>query len=188
MNPKIGGSSPSQFEIFSVAKLWHFHKCVENECCCPRTVNISNVNFTSKIIKLHACPEIVNADPFIGAHDQLMASMYWLRSFYNIYTLSYDTCVCNLTKIVFVAWFAQKRSMQTVLPICISTTMHILDICDTLFCMAFMDTLHHTMTSSNRNIFRVTGHLCGEFTGRQWIPRTKASDAELWCFLWSAPD
>ena len=23
--------------------------CVKNECCCPRTVNISNVNFTSKI-------------------------------------------------------------------------------------------------------------------------------------------
>ena len=43
------------------------------------------------------------------------------------------------------------------------------------------------MTSSNRNIFRVTGPLCGEFTGYQWIPRTKASDEELWCFLWSAP-
>ena len=28
--------------------------------------------------------------------------------------------------------------------------------------------------------FRVTGHLCGEFTGPRWIPRTKASDAELW--------
>ena len=39
------------------------------------------------------------------------------------------------------------------------------------------------MTSSNGNIFRVTGHLCGEFTGHRWIPRTKASDAELWCFL-----
>ena len=36
------------------------------------------------------------------------------------------------------------------------------------------------MTSSNGNIFRVTGHL--------WIPRTKVSDAELWCFLWSAPE
>ena len=35
------------------------------------------------------------------------------------------------------------------------------------------------MTSSNGNIFRVTGHLCGEFTGLRWIPRTKASDAEL---------
>ena len=44
------------------------------------------------------------------------------------------------------------------------------------------------MTSSNGNIFRVTGHLCGEFTGLRWIPRTKASDAELWCFLWSAPE
>ena len=36
------------------------------------------------------------------------------------------------------------------------------------------------MTSSNGNIFRVTGHLCGEFTGPRWIPRTKASDAEIW--------
>ena len=44
------------------------------------------------------------------------------------------------------------------------------------------------MTSSNGNIFRVTGHLCAEFTGLRWIPRTKASDAELWCFLWSVPD
>ena len=26
------------------------------------------------------------------------------------------------------------------------------------------------MTSSNGNIFRITGHLCGEFTGPRWIP------------------
>ena len=44
------------------------------------------------------------------------------------------------------------------------------------------------MTSLNGNIFRVTGPLCGEFTGPRWIPRTKASDAELWCFLWSTPE
>ena len=29
------------------------------------------------------------------------------------------------------------------------------------------------MTSSNGNIFRVTGPLCGEFTSHQWIPRTR---------------
>ena len=46
----------------------------------------------------------------------------------------------------------------------------------------------HTMTSSIGNIFRVTGPLCGEFTGDRWIPFTKASDGELWCFLWSAPE
>ena len=44
------------------------------------------------------------------------------------------------------------------------------------------------MTSSNGNIFRVTGHLCGEFTGPRWIPHTKASDAQLWCLLWSASE
>ena len=42
---------------------------------------------------------------------------------------------------------------------------------------------HFMMTSSNGNIFRVTGHLCGEFTGPRWI-LTKARDAELWCFLY----
>ena len=44
------------------------------------------------------------------------------------------------------------------------------------------------MTPSSKNIFRVTGLVCGEFTGQRWIPRTKGSGAELWCFLWSAPD
>ena len=39
------------------------------------------------------------------------------------------------------------------------------------------------MTSSNGNTFLVTDHLCGEFTGHWWIPLTKASDAELWCFF-----
>ena len=44
------------------------------------------------------------------------------------------------------------------------------------------------MTSLNGNIFRVTGPLWGKSTGHQWIPLTKASDTELWCFLWSAPE
>ena len=44
------------------------------------------------------------------------------------------------------------------------------------------------MTSSNENISPVTGPLCGEFTGDRWIPLTKASDAERWCFLWSTPE
>ena len=35
---------------------------------------------------------------------------------------------------------------------------------------------------------RVRGLLCGEFTGHRWNPLTKASDAELWCFLWSPPE
>ena len=41
------------------------------------------------------------------------------------------------------------------------------------------------ITSSNGIIFRVTVPLCGEFIGHRWIPHTKASDVEHWCFLWS---
>ena len=39
------------------------------------------------------------------------------------------------------------------------------------------------MAQSNGNIFRVTGHLCGEFTGHRWILRTKASDTEFDVFF-----
>ena len=45
--------------------------------------------------------------------------------------------------------------------------------------------LVHMMTSLNENIFHVTSPLWGESTGHQWIPLTKASDTELWCFFWS---
>ena len=44
------------------------------------------------------------------------------------------------------------------------------------------------MTPSNGNIFRVTGPLWGESTGHRWVPLTKASAAELWCFIWSTPE
>ena len=39
------------------------------------------------------------------------------------------------------------------------------------------------MASSNGSIFRVTGPLCGKFTGHLWIPLTKASEAGLCRFL-----
>ena len=50
------------------------------------------------------------------------------------------------------------------------------------------DSIFIMMTSSNGNIFRVTGLCEGESTGHRWIPLAKGSDAELWCFHWSAPE
>ena len=48
---------------------------------------------------------------------------------------------------------------------------------------------HFSMiTSWNGSIFRVTGPLCREFTGHRWISLTKVSNAEIWYFLWSAPE
>ena len=39
----------------------------------------------------------------------------------------------------------------------------------------------YMMTSSNKNIFRVTGLLCGEFTGHRWISRI-AQRPVTWSF------
>ena len=44
------------------------------------------------------------------------------------------------------------------------------------------------MTAANGNISHVTGPLCGESTDHRWILLTRASEAELQCFNWSAPE
>ena len=74
---------------------------------------------------------------------------------------------------------------------CPCLCMHLHQKCKSILCDddAMMRTeIYMMMTSSNGNIFHVTGPLWGEFTGQWGIPIKKASDAELWCFLWSAPD
>ena len=61
-------------------------------------------------------------------------------------------------------------------------------ICALLVFLRHLFLLVHMMTSSNGNIFHITGPLWREFTSDWWIPLTKASDAELGYFLWSAPE
>ena len=49
-------------------------------------------------------------------------------------------------------------------------------------------TVEIMMTSSNRSVLLVTGPLWAESTGDRRILIIKVRDAELWCFLWSAPE
>ena len=89
----------------------------------------------------------------------------------------------NETLCIFIGYPAPLERAWLSLQSLDSTWWNIMRACwDGLACWLIM------MTSSNGNIFCVTGPLCGEFTGHRWIPLTKASDAELWCFLWSAPE
>ena len=58
-----------------------------------------------------------------------------------------------------------------------------------LVCHRFSDVTNlYTMTSSNENIFRVTGPLCGEFIGHRKIPQqrqvTRSLDVSLIC-VWT---
>ena len=114
--------------------------------------------------------------PVPGSHTGLLFTerkpSYWYReSHYNG-----DSCTCKMASFGWIK--AQSRAMVP-------------DEHRESHCFHSPVWYWHNnlmMTSSNGNIFRVTGHLCGEFTGDRWIPCTKANDAELWCFLWSEPD
>ena len=84
---------------------------------------------------------------------------------------------CSFTEMKGRLHFVQETTYQRNTPYFAVTENHTMRVNGEFMFM---------MTSSNGNIFRGTGHLYGEFTGPRWIPRTKASDAELWCFPWSA--
>ena len=94
------------------------------------------------------------------------------NSFFHVYILI--ILLIFVTTLVF--WFVH------------SNLIHLLVFKLKYFVPFSIDGVFTIMTSGNGNMFRVTGPLCGEFSGHRWIPRTKASDAELWCFLWSAPE
>ena len=56
-------------------------------------------------------------------------------------------------------------------------------------CFIFIFTFQIAMmTSWNGNIFRVTGLCAGNSPGTGEFPTQRASNAELWCFLWSSPE
>ena len=79
-------------------------------------------------------------------------------------------------------WFEAPRRL------CAITVMWPQDIdgiwCDESFrARISQEGLQPMMASSNGNIFRVTCHLCGEFTGHRWLPLTKASDADFDVFF-----
>ena len=59
--------------------------------------------------------------------------------------------------------------------------------CGTYICLSHwkMFEPNHTWWRHQMEIFSVLLAICA---GHQWTPHTKASDAKLWCFLWSAPE
>ena len=49
--------------------------------------------------------------------------------------------------------------------------------------MRWWQLTEYMMTSSNGNIFRVTGHWCEECTGHRWIPRTMKRSVDVFFHL-----
>ena len=70
--------------------------------------------------------------------------------FFHEVSLTFSYLMGSLTKCLMASYSPYRRILQTIM------------------IFEFFMT-----TSSNGNIFRVTDHLCGEFTGPRWRPRTQ---------------
>ena len=155
------------------AKIWMwYYKAYETSCPIidPKLVHFSNF-FTSQSLKL-----------------------------YPLHTISHiilQTLLCGLYQWMCIKWFAHSLVILSngtdPFQIVRQKRRYWLDFNKTcgssyrnLWQLRHIPSL--MMTSWNGNIFRFTVPLCGEFTGYRWSPLTKASDAEFWCFLWSAPE
>ena len=116
---------------------------------------------------------------------------FWLTSYINISFILVRRSITMFTQTNFVCFVANCSGHQVAeiyMSVWIWAEWQDL-VCMTETCCGHTHNKtwrckYRMMTPSNRKIFCGTGHLCGEFTGHRWFPRTKASDAELWCYLW----
>ena len=90
---------------------------------------------------------------------------------------------CPIPRLHFMQLYGPSRDMR----LCMFAHSNI-DTVNAINYLPFITCWVCILTSPKENIFGVTGPLWGESSGYQWIPLTKASDVELWCFLWSAPE
>ena len=150
---------------FTHPALWHFHKntrsCVENECCCPRTVNISNVNFTSRISTLpepvfkNMGQQMSGPDSSIGwsirhesegwgfkslsGRDIILSQKLW-HIHKNTHLCVENECCCpctvNISNVNFTSKISNKRPMVAIwgnFRIFYETSMVSLGHCDTIW-------------------------------------------------------
>ena len=114
MNPKIGGSSSFSSIHLTSLKFRHFHKkihsWIKRECCCLRTVNISNVNFTIKISIPHSqysntwgskCPALISKvvrafgmNPKVGVLNPPHLEIFSVPDISNIRSWVYKYIFC----------------------------------------------------------------------------------------------
>ena len=167
---------------------------------CWNIVNWASRNKLRWNISGNSCI-LIQENPFQNAIWKMVAILFqlqcvnWLRHICELghQSLGYWLVLIPHQAMVNTDWvkghFSTKPLSEPTLDLLTIGPMHISHFSQWYYNNADGSCLvKYMMTSSNGNLFRVTGPLCGEFTGLQWIPRTKASDAELWCFLWSAPN
>ena len=157
----IRRESPSDGDIFCLKnstlsqsiRLW-----VENECWCRRTVDILNVNFTTK--KLVKSLQLIWKWVLV---DEIYVIKWILLNKYSLLAITF------FLKFVSVIWLSKRQKAH------FSVLIYTRNRC----AQRLRPLIRNMMTSTNGNIFRATGPLCGEFTGHRWIPRQRPGTRSL---------
>ena len=138
--------------------------------------------------EMRQCPYIINKTPKLGTYLNDFALYFFISDRLRHYFL----CWCTL-----YSWGLPNKGyfLSIVLPLYPCTEAEIYRekarsvpwLLEPSVIFKSFDR-QFILTSSSGNTFRVTGHLWGESVGHRWIPLTKASDTEIWCYLWSVPE
>ena len=158
---------------------------------------ISNEIHTFSFKKMHLNRSSAKWRPFFLGLNVLSMLLLWFYDSNTIYVLNmWSQLVCsrifflieitiiNIIVIIIInpySWHEIRLKCKNCIQIYMYKTPGILVSFKRSRCQKSPLSLWHVwihlsiymMTSSNGNIFRVTGHLCVEFTGHRWIPRTK---------------
>ena len=108
---------------------------------------------------------------------------FWLYQFMQLNVARYPNHVCCEDDVPLTHW---PFRTQVLTHCSLMMANSIIELCHQWFQQWLCACFDTAMMSSNGTIFYITSPLCREFTSHRWIPLTKASDAELWSFLWSA--
>ena len=161
----------------SISQMSYWYDCIENSAIYYR-----------RMYKLHL---MVIMDMRV-----VLSDAYWNMTFlltkwpFELLTLSvlleFQYCNTNVYMfLLFEYWLCSRYNFR---PVVTTYVVYIVLLCQHVFGSCTYWFRMYAMTSSNGSMFRVTGPLCREFIGDRWIPLTKSSDVELWCFLWSSPE
>ena len=93
--------------------------------------------------------------------QQFLRQMYSVRKWHN-HTTKVDDCIV-----------AERPPSLDIRQVLMKSTQH---LAQAMAYTSGQSAQFPMMTSSNANISRITGPLCGNFTGHRWIPLTSASD------------
>ena len=122
-----------------------------------------------------------------GIYKELGLNMLWILKY--IYNTNFSEKMYNKKLLVFT-W---QRNISFLFSFSRDIFMRPI-FCSLFEIFWYLHKYRHILTSSNGNFFQFM-----LLAGLRWIPRTKAcqrdciqslwaSDSELWCFLWSAPE